>query len=200
MRTKDANLLNSIKEFVEQFCNDNGRGPTVREVMSEFKMSVGSAYNYLNYLTEEGVLAIGTSNRYEIAGFEYDQATANIELVGSISCGPLSEVQQENRGYIRLPRSFVGPGEFFFLEAKGDSMINAGIEEGDLILVKKQKQAEQGQIIVALVENENTLKRLMFDRRKHRYYLHPENEKYEDMYVDQIEVQGVVSKIMKEPK
>ena len=80
MRTKDANLLNSIKEFVEQFCNDRGRGPTVREVMSKFKMSVGSAYNYLSHLTEEGVLAVGASNRYEIAGFEYDQATANIEM------------------------------------------------------------------------------------------------------------------------
>lgn len=200
MRTKDANLLNSIKEFVEQFCNDNGRGPTVREVTSEFNMSVGSAYNYLNHLTEEGILAVGASNRYEIAGFEYDQATANIELVGSISCGPLSEAQQENRGYIRLPRSFVGSGEFFFLEAKGDSMIDAGIEEGDLILVKKQREADAGQIVVALVENENTLKRLQYDNRRRRYYLHPENEKYEDMYVDQLEIQGVVSKIIKDPK
>lgn len=200
MRTKDANLLNSIKEFVEQFCNDNGRGPTVREVTSEFNMSVGSAYNYLNHLTEEGVLAVGASNRYEIAGFEYDQATANIELVGSISCGPLSEAQQENRGYIRLPRSFVGSGEFFFLEAKGDSMIDAGIEEGDLILVKKQREADAGQIVVALVENENTLKRLQYDHRRRRYYLHPENEKYQDMYVDQLEIQGVVSKIIKDPK
>jgi len=200
MRTKDANLLNSIKEFVEQFCNDRGRGPTVREVMSKFKMSVGSAYNYLSHLTEEGVLVVGASNRYEIAGFEYDQATANIKLVGSISCGSLSEAQQENRGYIRLPRSFVGSGEFFFLEAHGDSMINAGIEEGDLILVKKQAVAEDGQIVVALVENENTLKRLQFDRRKRRYYLHPENEKYQDMYVDQLEIQGVVSKIIKTPK
>ena len=79
-------------------------------------------------------------------------------------------------------------------------MINAGIEEGDLILVRKQKVAEQGQIIVALVENENTLKRLMFDRRKRRYYLHPENEKYQDMFVDELEIQGVVAKIIKEPK
>ena len=79
-------------------------------------------------------------------------------------------------------------------------MINAGIEAGDLILVKKQSTAEDGQIVVALVENENTLKRLQFDRRKRRYYLHPENEKYQDMYVDQLEIQGVVSKIIKDPK
>ena len=200
MRTKDTNLLNSIKEFVEQFCNDNGRGPTVRDVMAECNIAIGTAHKYLTALTEEGVLTVGASNRYESVGFEYDQATANIELVGSISCGPLSEAQQENRGYIRLPRSFVGAGEFFFLEAKGDSMINAGIEEGDLILVKKQQEAEAGQIVVALVENENTLKRLEFDRRRRRYYLHPENEKYSDMYVDRLEIQGVVSKIIKDPK
>ena len=200
MRTKDANLLNSIKEFVEDFCNDNGRGPTIREVMSEFDIAIGTAHKYINALTEEGILTMGSSNHYETVGFDFDRATANIELVGSISCGPLSEAQQENRGYIRLPRSFVGSGEFFFLEAKGDSMIDAGIEEGDLILVKKQREADAGQIVVALVENENTLKRLQYDHRRRRYYLHPENEKYEDMYVDQLEIQGVVSKIIKDPK
>ena len=79
-------------------------------------------------------------------------------------------------------------------------MINAGIEEGDLILVKRQKEAESGQIVVALVENETTLKRLMYSKNAKRYYLHPENEAYQDMFVDQLEIQGVVSKIIKDPR
>lgn len=200
MRTKDANLLNSIKEYVEEFCNNNGRGPTVRDVVAACEIAIGTAHKYLTALVEEGELVVGASNRYEAIGFEYDLASTNIELVGSISCGPLAEAQQENRGFIRLPRSFVGPGEFFFLEAKGDSMINAGIEEGDLILVKRQKEASAGQIVVALVENETTLKRLMYSKNARRYYLHPENEKYQDMFVDRLEIQGVVSKIIKDPK
>ncbi len=200
MRTKDAELLTRIKDYVEDYCNNYGSGPSVREIASEFNVSRGTAQNYLAALREDGQLVMGTHNHYEEKGYGHDRETTNVAIVGAISCGPLSEAQQENRGYIRLPRSFVGPGEFFFLEAKGDSMINAGIEAGDLILVKKQSTAEDGQIVVALVENENTLKRLQFDRRKRRYYLHPENEKYQDMYVDQLEIQGVVSKIIKDPK
>jgi len=200
MRTKDSELLQKIKFYVEDYCNYNGAGPSVRELASEFNISRSTAQKYLSALREEGELVMGPHNHYEEKGYGYDRDTTNVAIIGAISCGPLAEAQQENRGYIRLPRSFVGAGDFFFLEAKGDSMINAGIEEGDLILVRKQKVAEQGQIIVALVENENTLKRLMFDRRKHRYYLHPENEKYQDMYVDELEIQGVVAKIIKEPK
>lgn len=200
MRTKDAELLTRIKDYVEDYCNNNGSGPSVREIASEFNVSRGTAQNYLAALRDEGQLVMGTHNHYEEKDYGYDRETTNVAIVGAISCGPLSEAQQENRGYIRLPRSFVGPGEFFFLEAKGDSMIDAGIEAGDLILVKKQPTAEDGQIVVALVENENTLKRLQYDRRRRRYYLHPENEKYSDMYVEQLEIQGVVSKIIKDPK
>ena len=200
MRTKDAELLTRIKDYVEDYCNNYGSGPSVREIASEFNVSRGTAQNYLAALREDGQLVMGTHNHYEEKDYGHDRETTNVAIVGAISCGPLSEAQQENRGYIRLPRSFVGAGEFFFLEAKGDSMINAGIEEGDLILVKKQQEAEAGQIVVALVENENTLKRLEFDRRRRRYYLHPENEKYSDMYVDRLEIQGVVSKIIKDPK
>ena len=200
MRTKDAELLENIKNYVEDFCNANGCGPAVREIAAQFNISRGTAQNYLAELREEGQLVMGTHNHYEEKGYGYDRETTNVAIIGTISCGPLAEAQQENRGYIRLPRSFVGSGSFFFLEAHGDSMINAGIEEGDLILVKKQQQADAGQIVVALVENESTLKRLMYSKRAKRYYLHPENEKYQDMFVDQLVIQGVVAKIIKDPK
>lgn len=198
MRSKDTELLERIKTYVEEYCDDYGCGPTVRDVADALGINYSRAQSYLAALREEGQLNASDHNHYE--SIHFDRDTTSVDLVGSISCGPLSEAQQQNRGYIRLPRSFVGQGSFFFLEARGDSMIDAGIEEGDLILVRKQRTAENGQIVVALVENETTLKRLKYDAKKCRYYLHPENGAYEDMYVEQLEIQGVVSKIIKEPK
>ena len=77
-------------------------------------------------------------------------------------------------------------------------MIDAGIDDGDLVLIRQQQTAEVGDIVVALVENENTLKRLEFSERRQRYYLHPENETLKDIYVDELSVQGVAVKVLKD--
>ena len=77
-------------------------------------------------------------------------------------------------------------------------MINAGICDGDLVLIKQQRNAEIGQIIVALVENEVTLKRLGYDKEERKYYLHPENKRMRDIYIDSLEVQGVAVKVIKD--
>ena len=77
-------------------------------------------------------------------------------------------------------------------------MIDAGIDDGDLVLIHQQDTANEGDIVVALVESENTLKRLAYDERKNRYYLHPENETYDDIYVENLSIQGVAVKVLKD--
>ena len=77
-------------------------------------------------------------------------------------------------------------------------MVDAGIRDGDLVLIRQQNTANIGDIIVALVENEVTLKRLGYDEAEHRYYLHPENKRMKDMYVDSLEIQGVAVKVIKD--
>ena len=77
-------------------------------------------------------------------------------------------------------------------------MIDAGIDDGDLVLIRQQETADVGDIVVALVENENTLKRLEYNERRGRYYLHPENETMEDIYVENLSVQGVAVKVLKD--
>lgn len=199
MRTKDNELLKQIKEYVATYCDENGCGPSVREIAKDLNISSSTAQSYMAYLKEKGELVLGPKKNYEDKDYEADRDTTRIEIVGSISCGPLAEAQQENRGYVRVPRYLVGQGSFFFLEANGDSMVNAGIDNGDLILVKRQNIADYGQIVVALVENETTLKRLQYNPKKRKFYLHPENEKYDDIYVDQLEIQGVAVRVIKEP-
>ena len=85
------------------------------------------------------------------------------------------------------------------LQASGDSMIDAGIDSGDLVLIKKQSTAEFGQIVVALVDNETTLKRLKKSKSTNEIYLHPENPDYNDIYLDSdLVIQGVAVKVLKD--
>ena len=97
---------------------------------------------------------------------------------------------------------WLGRGEYFGLIADGESMINIGIKNGDIVIVRKQSTAENGQVVVAMIPDEYsgemtaTLKR--FYKEQGRYRLHPENDKYEDMYFDSINIQGVAVKVLKD--
>ena len=77
-------------------------------------------------------------------------------------------------------------------------MINAGIDDGDYVIVKKQNFATDGDIVVALVDDSATLKRFFVDKENHRYVLHPENDEMQDMYFERLSVQGVAKKIIKD--
>ncbi len=127
-----------------------------------------------------------------------NSAMRTVAIVGSIACGPLSFAEENITEYLKLPASLFGKGEIFGLYANGDSMINAGIEDGDLVFIRKQNTAEEGQIIVALVNDETTLKRFYKDTKNKKFILHPENEKYEDIIVDDLIIQGIVTKVLKD--
>lgn len=119
-------------------------------------------------------------------------------LVGSIACGNLLYAEEHIEEYISLPVSLFGKGNFFILRANGDSMIEAGINDGDLILIRQANIANEGQIIVALVNDEATLKRYYPEPEHRRIRLHPENPTMDDnIYVDHLVIQGVAVKILK---
>lgn len=120
-----------------------------------------------------------------------------LPILGKIACGDLSEAVQENDEYFPISETILGSGEFFVLTANGDSMIDAGIEEGDLIIIRRQSNADNGQIVLAIVENETTLKRLIKNEEKKTIILHPENPKYKDMEYKELEIQGVAVKVIK---
>ena len=118
-------------------------------------------------------------------------------VLGSIACG-LPEYAEENfEEYVALPTALFGSGESFLLRANGNSMIEAGIEPGDLVVVRKQATAEEGDIVVALVENETTLKRYYKDHQRRCVRLHPENSRMKDIYVQECSIQGVAQHVIK---
>ena len=107
---------------------------------------------------------------------------------------------EENiEGFIALSKDMLGPGEFFGLWAKGESMINADIYPGDLVIIRSQDYAEDGDIVVALCNNEDaTLKRFFRDTKRKGYRLHPENDEMEDMFFKKLTIQGVAVKVLKD--
>lgn len=129
---------------------------------------------------------------------KFSRQTAPSEVfIGSIPCGPAETIEAQVADYVQLPVSIFGNDKYFLLRTTGNSMIGAGIEEGDTVVVKKQETAEAGDLIVALTDEGNTLKRLLYDQELKRYYLHPENPELEDIYPDVIRVQGIVKFIIK---
>lgn len=197
MRTKDKDLLSNIIEFIEDYCDSNGYGPSVRDIAAELEMSSTNAHRYLTELINKGKIKKG-KHGYETKAFaKTERAMRSIAVLGAVPCGELTEIEEYVEGYVRLPESFVGQGKFYILRASGRSMIGAGIEDGDWVLIRQQNTANIGDIVVALVENEVTLKRLAFDADEKQYYLHPENKRMKDIYVDEIQVQGIAVKVIK---
>ena len=110
----------------------------------------------------------------------------------------LADVEEYVEDYVPLPVSIFGRGELYILRASGDSMIDAGISDGDLVVVRKTTEAHDGDIVVALTEETGTtLKRLRHDMDSGRVILHPENPSMQDMLFDSIAVQGVAVKVIK---
>ena len=120
-------------------------------------------------------------------------------LDSSVSCGPLQLEEERVLEYVNLPAAIFGSGDFFILRANGDSMVDAGIDDGDWIVVKKQNTAEEGDIIVALSDGCNNLKYFYRNKRKGCAILRSANEAkgYKDIEVYDLQIQGVAQNVIK---
>lgn len=199
MRTKDEDLARKIKNCIEEYYCQYGTSPTVRYIASQVGCGKSNISRYIDYLRDQGLLTVGDN------GYETDITRATetnmiaVPKLGYVPCGPLSEEYECIDGYVRLPASFVGNAKrCFLLSASGNSMIDAGINDGDLVLVKQQENANYNDIVVALVDNEVTLKRYRPNSDKSCIVLHPENKRMKDIVVDNCKIQGVAIKVIKD--
>ena len=154
---------------------------------------------YLVDMDEKGVIKYKGSNIItEFIEQLTSQNTVRLPISGAIPCGEPQTENELNDCFIEFPTSLLGKGEYFVLLADGESMTDAGIDDGDFVIVRKTNTADYGKIIVALdSDNRNTLKRLEFDNEKKRPYLQPENKKYKDIYPAELSIQGVAEKVIK---
>lgn len=128
---------------------------------------------------------------------ELNRNISMLSIAGEIACGNLNDSFKGNYEYYPMSNSILNTGEHFVLMAKGDSMINAGIDDGDYVVIKRQPVANNGEIVVAIVDNETTLKRLYYDDKNQKIILQPENDNYSDMYFDELEIQGIAIQVIK---
>lgn len=199
MRTKNAEYFNKLEHYIDGYREENGVAPSIREIESELGISKSTVSRYLSFMREQGMIEYEGPRRINTKKAQQTRnETIKVPVLGAISCGIPKFAEENIEEYIRLPVALFGRGDFFILRAYGDSMIDANIEDGDLVLIRQQNHADPGQIVVALMEDEATLKRYYPEPEHHRVRLHPENSSMEDVYVPYCTVQGVAVKVLKD--
>lgn len=196
MRSKDKTLMAAIEKFVSDYTDSNGISPTMQEVADGVGSSKATVQRYIAQLCDDGILDY--SGYRTMTSTKMKAAAIRVPVLGTIACGIPKFAEENIEEYVRLPVALFGKGNFFILRAYGDSMIEAGIDNGDLVLIRQQNYADEGQIVVALMEDEATLKRFYPEPKKHRIRLHPENSRMDDIYVGNCEIQGVAVKVLKD--
>lgn len=203
MRSKNTELMTKMIDFIDNFYLENGTTPTFREIASNFNITSACVSHYVTDMKAKGLIQSSSKSR-SIKTTKMSSRLNKVDylpVVGTIACGTPILAEENIEKYLPFPTDFLGLGKYFILKAKGDSMINAGIEEGDYVIVKQQDSAEVGEIVVALIDNDATLKRYYFDNKKKLIKLHPENDTMEDMYFNNnIVIQGVAVKVIKDLK
>ncbi len=186
--------MGKTKEKIYQYISERlraGDPPTIREVQRAMGLrAVESARTHLEALVKEGRLVKRDtrSRSYALPPEVWSPSqTRRVPVVGQVQAGALTLALEEPEGFIHIERDRYGE-QLFALRVRGESMNGAGIFPGDLVITRQQPQAEEGDLVVALVEEEATLKRLHFEGRK-RIVLKAENPKFDPIVLDPEELQ-----------
>ncbi len=197
-----------VLDAINRWLIEKGVPPTVEELRRTMRLgSTRTVLRYLDWLEEEGDIERwpGARGLRPLRAPKSGLETRSVPIVGEAPAGPLMLAEENYEGWLRLPKEFLRPGnaKFFLLRVRGDSMNRASvagerIEDGDLVLVWQQPTAQPGEIVVALIDGEATIKRLF--KGPGYYLLRPEstNPKHEPILVDQdFRIQGVVLRVLK---
>ncbi len=181
----------NILEFIKVFQLENGRSPSFREIKSGLNLSSLSLVSrYVSLLENKGSIKKNNLGTIDISYNVNLSQSVLAPLVGQVRCGEPIFAEENIETIYRLPTDIFGKDNLFLLHAIGDSMEGAGIREGDLLVVKKCETADNGEIVVALLDDSATVKR--FYKKKDHVVLHPENTKYDDIITKDVKILGVV--------
>ncbi len=186
MNQKATDILSYIRRATA-----NGVPPSVREICAALNIkSTSTVHRYLRELEERGYIIRGEGLKRSIrlAG---SQSTFMVPLLGRVTAGQPILAFEEAGGPLVPFHGSGRPEDYFALRVQGESMINAGILDGDVIVVRKTTAAQNGQIVVALVEDEATVKR--FYKENGHYRLQPENDTMDPIIVPDVRILGLVA-------
>lgn len=198
-----GDMQDRILAYIQAEIKSRGYAPSVREIGEAVGLrSPSTVHGHLTRLEKKGLLhrdamkprAMGLSN-VKNEERELTSRVANIPLVGRVAAGSPIIAEENMEGVLPLPAEFVGEGELFMLRVRGDSMINAGILNEDYLVVRSQPDASNGEIVVALIEDEATVKR--FYKENGHFRLQPENDYMEPIIVSDVKILGKVVSLLR---
>ena len=188
-----------VLNFISDYTAENGYPPTVREISEHFGISIRAIQDHLIALQKKGYLSQAQKRSRSIKVLSDSQNqpfVGKVPLLGTVAAGKPLLCEENLDGYVNLTEPFVRPGKSYFaLRVRGQSMINAGILEGDLAVVEQANVAVDGQIIVAVIDDAITLKR--YYKEATRIRLQPENPDFQPIYCDDVRIVGILSNIVR---
>ena len=185
MRSKNKEYFDLIEGFVDAYMDSYGISPSTREIATGTGLSTATVSRYMSYMREQGMIDyVGQRNIITKRKRISSTASISVPFLGAVSCGIPKFAEGNIEEYVQLPTAIFG---------------KAGINHDDLVLVRCQDYATPGQIVVALIgDDEATLKRFYPEPEKGIIRLHPENHKLDDIIVENCVIQGVAVQVLKE--
>ncbi|MGI6378754.1 MAG: transcriptional repressor LexA [Patescibacteria group bacterium] len=186
-----------ILEYISSYIEDNRYSPTYDEIKDNFGLSaLSTVHEHITELVNKGYIIRDEKSPRGIAVIPKKKQYMEIPLLGLIRAGkPIEAIETVNE-FIRIVREPFLKGNLYALKVEGDSMIEEGVFDNDIIIAKKQSVADNGDMVVAIIdENEATLKKFYIEKNKIK--LQPANPKYEPIYRKDVEIRGVVVKIIR---
>ncbi len=188
--------LTKVMDYIRKFSEENGYTPSVREIAKECGIkSTATVHSYLAKLQDKGYLNKATNKKRSVTFGK--SSGVSIPLIGTVTAGQPIFAYENYEDYYTFPVGEFKGDELFMLRVEGTSMIDAGIMNGDKIIVRRQNTAENGEIVVAMVDDSATVKR--FYHKNGQIILHPENESLSDMIFNfgEVSILGKVVGLMR---
>jgi len=190
---------NEILQFIREYIQDNQYPPSIREIGRNFSISVKGAYDHVKALEKKQVISINHNKSRAITlSPEEDRGddTRKIPILGNVAAGLPLFAEENYDGSVTLPTDVLRNGNLFALKVEGESMTGAGILDGDLAVFVHQPVAENGEIVVAMVDDAVTLKR--FFKEKNRIRLQAENPAYPSIFTQDVRILGKLITIIRQ--
>ena len=176
MRTKNQETLDRILKFVNKYYQEHHSSPTINDVAEGVGVARSTTHRYIQELSDRNLIDYDRGILSAPQSAKMKTTYVSAPLVGSIRCGNPEDEEESIEEYVSLPVSMFGKGEFYILRAKGDSMVDAAICDGDYVVVREQNSAVNGDIVAALLDDEATVK--TFRKENGHVWLMPHNPAY----------------------
>ncbi len=188
-----------VLDFIKRFIRKNQFPPTIREISDFFEISVKGAYDHIKALEKKNRIHCNSNRSRTIEVLDKDdeenETVVSIPLLGNVAAGLPLFAEENYDGEVKVPEHFVKSGKHFALNVRGESMKDAGILDGDIAIFQQRQTADNGDIVVATVDEAVTLKR--FYKEKNRIKLKAENPDFPPIYTQNVRILGKLAHLIR---